>query len=836
MSRSGSSRSFEECEEGRSYGFVRLAGDMVTDCRHTIRSLGRTPGFASIVILTMALGTGVNTAMFSILYGTLMAPLPYPEPGSLVEVRMKGLAGARQEAGTSLPNLLDWIRDARSFEGLGAHRPQFFANLTGHGEAEEVHAWRLSAHAFALLRVVPIIGRGFTSEEDTAAGPRSAIISDYLWNSRFARDPNIAEKTIVVAGETFRIVGVMPDRFEFPPLIGDLKPTMWLSLNLLDDVANSRESHSLHIVGRLRRGVSIDEARTEIAGISERLAKAFPKENGDWPSANVSLLSDAAYVRDFRHTLLLLSGAAGLVLLIAAVNVAALLAARGVAREAEVSIRRALGVSTNRLVRQLLTESSVISIIGCAFGIALAHMALPLLKTMLEGSPRVAEIGIRPAVLVFSLGLALLAGLLAGVLPVLNLQRRQVTLGHGYSQSRRLRGRKWLVALEISCSLLLLSTAGLLIESLWRAARVDVGFRTDSVFSMRFSLPIRTYGSAQRVESFREELLRQVSAVPFVTAAGTNSALPMGILSQATDFEIEAIDKTQESQKSAAFANVSYGYLETMRIPVLQGRTFGRADHRGAPLVAIVSSKVARMFGSSGLVLGRRIRLARLSGADWFTVVGICGDVREAGPETEPRGTIYALSSQLPEIEQGSRSAHVIVLVVRTASEPSAVASAIRAVAAGIDKDQPMADFTTLRQHVDRRLAGRKNSALIIGLFAVLAVSLAFVGVFGLVSFSVSSRSTEIGIRLALGARHSTILAMFVRDMLGFGIIGIAAGIGAAVGVSHLLSSRIFGVSATAPHILGSSAAFVGMAIIIATLIATRRAMGRSPMAAIRNN
>ena len=835
MGSSSSGISLEQPGEGRSYSFVELAGDLLTDCRHTIRSLGRTPGFATIVVLTMALGIGVNTAMFSVLYATLLAPLPYSEPNRLVEVRMKELTGNRHETGTSLPNLLDWIRDAKCFEGLGAHLPQFFASLTGHGEAEEVHSWRLSAGAFALLHVKPLVGRGFTPDEDTASGPRSAVISDYLWKNRFARDSNILGQRVFVGGEAFTIVGVMPDRFEFPPLIGDWKPVIWLSLNLPDDIANSRGTHSIHVVGRLKQGVSIEAASAEMVAISGRLAKSFPKENGEWSSANVSLLSDAAYVRDFRQTLLLLSCAAALVLLIAAVNIAALLAARGVAREMEFSIRRALGMSTNRLVRQLLTESCVIALVGCAVGVALAYLVLPVVKSMLEGSPRVAEIGIQPVVLAFSAGVAIFAGLLAGILPVLRVQQRQVTASHGSSQSRRLRGRKWLVALEIAVSLLLLSTAGLLFESLWRAAHVDLGFRTDSVLSMRFSLPFKKYGTAQRVESFREELLRQVLAVPSVTTAGTNSALPMGIISQGTDFDIDANSNATAGRHSAAFANVSPGYLETMGIPMSQGRTFGDGDRRGTPLVAIVSAKVARKFGNSGGILGRRIRLARLSGADWFTVVGICGDVREAGPETEPKGTIYALNSQLPEAEQGGRSAHVIVLVVRTAGNPSAIATAIRTSAASIDRDQPMADFTTLRQHVDKRLAGRRLSTLIIGLFAMLAVSLAFVGVFGLVSFSVSSRTKEIGIRLALGARNSTILVMFVLDMLVFGLVGVIAGILAALGASRVLSSKMYGVSATAPHVLGASAFFLSVAMVAATIIAARRAMGRNPINAIRH-
>lgn len=805
--------------------------DLMRDVSYALRGFGRSPGFAAIVVLTIALGVGANTAIFSVLYGTCLAPLSYPNPSRLVDVSMKRVAGHQFEAGTSVPNLRDWTTEASSFDGLAAHRSDLLVALSGGGEPREVHAWRISANAMALLGVPPMLGRWFTPDEDTASGPRSAIISYQLWRDRFSGESNVLGKTVLVDGEPFRIVGVMPNGFEFPPLMGTWKPILWLSLNVPTKMAADRSAHSLHVIGRLKPGVSIEQAQAEMKAITGELAKVYPSDNSEWPSATVSPLSDR-YVKDFRSTLWLLLVAAGLVLLIACANVASLLVARGSMREREFAIRRALGVSTGRLIRQVLTESCVLAAIGCMFGVLFAFCSLPALKSMLEESPRVDEIALRPAVLIFAAGISLLTGILFGISPLVRIYSKlraiRPTSGERHSQQRF---RKVVMAVEIALSLLLLSAAGLMIESLWRATHVDLGFRTDHVLSMRFNLPERKYKTGQAIEAFRKGLLEHVSALPGVKFAGTNSAPPMGALSQHTDFEIEG---TSEAQ-SASFANISPNYLRAMGIPLLRGRYFMPSDRRGSPLVVIVSQSVATRFFSGSEILGRRIRLGR-SIAEWFTVIGVVGNIRQDGPESAPSSTIYALTSQLPESEQGSKAAHFVVLALRTVGSPANLAAVVRTVVAQIDKDQPAGDVVTLQELVDRELAGRRLNTLLIGIFAFLAVALAVIGMFGLVSYSVSRRTTEVGIRMALGAQRSRILFMIIRETLAFGLAGVIAGTLASFGALRFLSSRLYGSAPNAPYILLISASFIVATMVFATVLAARGLIALDPMMALRHD
>lgn len=646
-----SDREEKRTSEGRS---LRWFDDFTRDAKYAFRSLRRAPAFAAVVTLTVALGTGANTAVFTVLYNTLLAPLPYSDPNRLVEVKMVQAKERGLESGTSMPNLLDWIAQSNSFEGLAVHRPQFFTNLSGRGEAEEVHAWRVSARMFPLLGVPPEFGRWFVLDEDSAAGPRSALISHQLLQNRFGGDSDIVGKEIFVDGEAFKIVGVMPSRFEFPPLIGTWKPLLWLSLNLPLDKAADRSTHSLNVIGRLKPGVPIERPRQEMEVIAGRLAKAYPQENSEWTGARVSALSQPGYVREFRSTLWLLTAASGLVLLIACANVAGLLIARNAAREREDAIRIALGVSASRLMRQVLTESFVISAIGCCCGVILAFWSLPALKSMLAGRPRIDEIAIRPAILAFSAGMTVLTTILFGMWPALQAIRpAKISLHVNHVRSARQPFRRALVTIEIAVGLVLLSAAGLLVESLWRVTRADLGFRPDRILSMRFDLTQRKYDTGRRVEAFRTELLRKVSALPGVEFAGTNSAPPMGVISQNTDFTIEGESPGFSGRPSVSFSNVSSDYLRAMGIKVLRGRNFGATDKPGSPLVAIISQTVARSLPPGEELIGSRIRLGRLKIADWFTVIGVVQDVREGRPESPPAATIYALSDQLPEPEQG---------------------------------------------------------------------------------------------------------------------------------------------------------------------------------------
>jgi predicted permease len=758
-----------------------------------------------------------------------LAPLPYPHPTRLVDVSMAQVSQQRL-AGTSLLNLKDWSTATRSFQGFAAHRPQFFVALSNDGSSSEVHAWRLSSAALPLLGVAPLIGRWFVADEDNASGPRSVILSYSLWQQQFGGSQHVLGRRVLIDGDAFTIIGVMPNGFEFPALMDRWKPVMWLSLNLPTEVAGNRSSHSLQVIGRVKAGLGLKEAALEMQTITRQLAVAYPKENAEWPTARVSPLDERGYVKTFRSTLWLLLAAAGLVLLMACTNVAGLLIARGEARAREFAIRRALGAPIHRLMSPVFAESCLIAGTGCLLGLLLSFWSLSLFKALIQDAPRIDQVGLRPAVFAFATATSFAAAFLSGIFPALRLARGGTTgLQSSGGATTRQRLRKTLVTVEIGLAVVLLSAAGLLVESLWRVARVELGFRTERVLSVQVDLIKRRYGTAARVEAFRQELIERAQALPGVLFAATNSAPPMGAMSQNTDFEVEGIPGAQ----SASFSNVSSDYLRAMGISVIRGRNFDSADRPGSPPVVIISESAARKI-SGWESLDKRIRLNRLNSPELFTIVGVAGDVRQNSPESPPATTIYALTNQLPVAEQASDPARLVVLLVKTSGDPSSLGRGIRETIADIDRDQPVGEGVSLRELVNDKLAARRWNTLMISLFAVLAISLTTVGVFALVSYSVNSRTPEIGVRMAVGACPSNILLMFLRETLIFSLIGVSLGVIGSLFACRLLASMLYGVSPTATHVLLSSALSVTAATLLSALVASRRATALDPVVALR--
>ncbi len=808
---------------------MNLIANIFRDFKYSIRSISKRPGFAAVAVLSLTLGIGANTAIFSFLYGMYLAPLPYPHPTSLVDVSMAQV-GQQRLAGTSLLNLKDWSASSHSFRGFAAHRPQFFVALSSDGSSSEVHAWRLSSAALPVLGVPPLLGRWFVADEDNASGPHSVIISHSLWQQQFGGSQHVLGRRVLIDGDAFTIIGVMPNGFEFPALMDRWKPVMWLSLNLPTEVAGNRSSHSLSVIGRLKDGVSLKEAALEMQTITTQLAKAYPKENAEWPAARVSPLDEWGNLKTLRSTWWLLLAAAGLVLLIACANVAGLLIARGEAQAREIAIRRALGAPIHRVMSQVLAESCLIAGIGCLLGLLLSFWSLSVFKALIQDAPRIDQVGLRPAVFAFAAAASFVAALLSGMFPALRLARSGTTrLQSSGGATTRQRLRKALVTVEIGLAVVLLSATGLLVESLWHVTHVELGFRTERVLSIQVDLIKRRYGTAERVEAFRQELLRRVSAFPGVLSAATNSAPPMGVMSQNTDFEIEGIPGAQ----SASFSNVSSDYLRAMGISVMRGRSFDSTDRTDSPPVVIISESAARKI-SGWESLGKRIRLSRLNSPEWFTIVGVARDVRQNSPESPPAATIYALTNQLPVAEQASDPARLVVLLVKTSGDPSSLGRGIRETIADIDREQPVGNVLTLRQLVDDKLAARRWNTLVITLFGVLAISLTTVGVFGLVSYSVNSRTPEIGVRMAVGACPSNILLMFLRETLTFSFIGVLFGVIGSLLAGRLLASMLYGVSSTATHVLLSSALSVTAATLLSALVASRRATALDPVVALR--
>jgi len=820
---------------------MRLVEEFVQDARYALRSMRRSPGFAAVAVLTLALGIGANTAIFSVLYGVWLAPAPYAHAGRLVDLSMQQLSGRRFMGGTSYANLADWKAQTSAFEVFGVHRYERNVSVTGSGDAEEVTGHGVSANLFEVLGENPAVGHWMDAGADLAAGPRQALIGYAWWQRRFAGDASVVGRRIFVDGEAFTIAGVMPRGFEFPPMGSEAyRPVIWMSLNLPVEEQRARDSHSLDVVARLKPGVSTQRVQAEMDTVAARLAKAYPPEDdadttsrgwgGAW-GVKVARLTEGRPLENVRPALVLLMAAASLVLLIACANIANLLVARAAGREREMAVRRALGVTWPRLARQLLTESGMLAMGGGAAGVVLAYVGLPLLKSALPASmPRASEISLNTAVFGFAAGVSLLTGLLFGLAPAAR-PGGGFSLGPGgRAATARNRTARLLVTAEVALALVLLAGAGLLIESFRRVSSVDLGFRKEYVLTMRLQLAKRAYPDGHRVSAFRQELLRRVHGLPGVQYAGTVSSLPMGMIMQGTSFEVEGRPETAREKPFASYANTSTDYLPAIGIPLVGGRYFAESDGPAAQPVTIVSELLARAYWTGTGALGRRIRFD----GTWFTIVGIVKDVRQVSPEKAAIGDIYALNHQLPLASQGAAMGRFNVLVIRTAADAGAMAGAVRRAVAEIDKDQPVAGVSTMEQVVKGALESRRLNTLVLALFAGLAVTLAAVGVFGLASYAVARRTREIGIRMALGATPASVLTMVTKETLLLAATGAAIGLVGTVAASRLLARFLYGVSSMEPAIVAGVAMALVAVVVGSGLFPAWRAMRVDPVVALR--
>jgi putative ABC transport system permease protein len=818
---------------------MRLLDELVQDARYAMRSMRRAPGFTAVAVLTLALGIGANTAIFSVLYGVWLSPPNYAQADRLVDVTMQQLSGHRFTGGTSYSNLADWKAQATTVEAFGIQRYARQVNVTGSEGAEEVIGHRVSANLFALLGARPAVGHPIEAGADRTSGPRQALIAYTWWKRRFGGDAGVVGRQIQVDDEAFTIAGVMPLGFEFPPMgSAEFRPVIWMSLNLPLEQERARDQHSLAVVARLKAGASIRQAQAEMDTIVARLAQAYPQENGGW-GVKVERLTEGRQLEAVRPALLLVMAAASLVLMIACANIANLLVARAAGREREMAIRRALGVTWRRLARQLLTESGMLALAGGAAGVLLAYGTLPLLKSALPASmPRADEISLNGAVLGFAAGVSLLTGLLFGLVPAVRPGGSFGRSSGGRTATARNRTARLLVAAEVALALVLLAGAGLLVESLRRVLNVDLGFRRDHALTVRMELSKRSYPDGARVRAFREELLRRVYALPGVQYAGTVSSLPMGLIMQGTEFAVEGRPETEREKPFADFSNTSTDYLRAMGIPLVAGRYFGESDGAAAQPVTIVSESLARAWWPGTGALGRRIQLD----GTWFTIVGIAKDVRQlttgGAPDLSERaagGQIYALNHQLPLSKQGGDMGRFNVLVIRTLADPGAMSAAVRRAVAEIDKNQP-ATVETMQRVVDSHLESRRLNTLLLGLFAGLAVTLAAVGVFGVASYAVARRTKEIGIRMALGATPASVLVMVARETLLLAAIGAAIGVAGTVATSRLLVGFLYGVRPIEPVIVAGGAISLVAVVVGSGLFPARRAMRVDPMVALRED
>ena len=792
------------------------------DLRQALRVLFRTPFFGAAVIGVLGLGIGASSAIFTIVNAVLLRPLPVDDPERLVRLFTVLPSGRPFEL--SPGKFYDWQRQARSFEAMALHSCCGFREfaLTGSGTARTVTATAVSARFFEVASARPALGRIFREDDDTPGGKAVVVLSDRFWRSEFDGNPGAIGRTLRLSGEAFTIVGVMPARTSitsWPAMASDV----WIPLGLSGDQRASRGNHFLDGVARLRAGVDVAQAQAEMSAISASLARQFPKSDARWGAMVVRM--EQAIVGNSGTMLLMLLGAVGLVLLIACANVGNLIFARTLARRKEIAIRSALGAGRGRVFQQLLTESVLLAVAGGALGLLVAYGTLTSASTLLASQlPRADEISIDAPVLLFTLSLSILTGMIAGTLPAVRAGRAD--LNDGLKEGGRGTGaigvstRRALIVGEVALSLVLLMGAGLMIQSLLTLRHGDAGFDPNNVLTMRVTLVKTRYATPAQRSAFFETVLQRIRALPGVEAAGTIDTLPFAPGSAQT-LDLEGYPPRREPV-AVQVRQVTPGYLRAMGIPVLRGRDSVESDAE----VLLVSQDAATLFWGADDPIGRRATLPALSNTVFREVVGVVGDVKQRDLVEGTTPTVY-FSTRNPYSKA--------TLAVRTSVPPVTLAQPIVAVIRAIDPEQPVEDIRTMTEVRDEKLTPQRFSALLLGTFAAVALLLAAVGIYSVLSYMVRGRSREIGIRTALGARTSDVLRLVIVEGMLPVLIGIAVGAVAAVASARVLKTLVFGVSASDPMTLAAAAATLAFVALMASVVPAYRASRLDPVTVLRD-
>jgi putative ABC transport system permease protein len=798
------------------------------DLAYAVRRLAHAPGFSFVAVATLALGIGANSAIFSVVHAVLLKPLPYPEPERLV---MVSAVWEGKPVVVSPLNFLDISAACRSFEGLSAVDGGG-VTLTGRGAPARLEGSFVSASFFDVLGARPVLGRGFLPEENEPGRNKVVVLGHALWRGRFGGDPAIVGQTVQLNREPHQVVGVAPASLDYPA-----GAELWTPMEY-DAVFRtlSRGAWYLTVIGRLRPGVSVESARQEVATIAGRLAAQYPDQN-QGVGGTVRPLHRAV-VGDSRTALLVLLGAVGLVLLIACVNVANLLLARAAARETELAVRAALGAGRRRLVRQLLTESVLLATLGGVAGVLLAAASLgSLLALQPEGVPRLAEVRIDTPVMAFAAALSVLTGLLFGVFPALHTTARPTaqTLREGSrgllsGPGQRLRGG--LVVAQMALAMMLLAGAGLLVRSFHQLRRVDPGFRPEGALTFRLSLPESAYEQEARRAAFFQELLGRLEAVPGVRTAGAVMGVPLGGLSFNLSFKVLGRPELPPAQQPTMQVRVATpGYFKAIGIPVLRGRGLEASDTAASNPVVVLSESAVRRFFPGEDPLGKRIVVGwrRPEGLPpaGGEVVGVVGDVKEEGLDQENPPEVYIPHAQLP--------VNAMDVVLRTAVEPLSLTRSVTAAVGALDPQLPVARLQTLDAIVARSVSEPRFYMLLLGAFAAMALGLAALGIFGVMSYAVVQRSREIGIRVALGAHPGDVLRMVLRQALVLAGLGVAVGLLGAVALSRAIASLLFQLSPTDPGTLAAVGLGLTAVALLASYLPARRATRVDPLLALRS-
>ena len=806
---------------------------LLRDLKYSVRRLANTPAFTTIVVVTLALGIGANTAIFSVVDTVLLRALPYRDTGRLVSIEHFYPSLNSMEAPVSARGFRDYRDKTRSFESV-AVETQFGANLTGSGDPERIPGVRVSGDWFHVLGAAPQVGRALTRDDDEPGHEHVVVISDGLWTRLFARKPSAIGQTIELNGESYQIVGITPPGFHsFFARTADLFVPLALTPEAF---TRGYTNEYLNSVARLAPGVSLQGAQAEMTTFAENLKRANPNTFSPSWTLKLRSLDDLSSGR-IRPALLVLLGAVGFVLLIACANVANLLLARAAMRMKEIAIRAALGADRASLVRQLLTESVLLAIAGGVVGLALAQSSVKSLVALNPNLPRASEVGIDTNVVVFTLLVSLATGLLFGLAPALQTSRTnlQETLKDGSrSGAADIAGRalrRGLVVAEVALSLTLLVGAGLLIKSVARLQRVDPGFDPNGVLVFNLNLPQVKYPTDTAQVLFADQLMPRLNAVPGVRAAGVTSVIPFGGGWSTSSFEIEnLIVPPGQNGPWGDIRIASPEFFKALRIPLRRGRLFDEQDIQGAPRVTIIDDEFARKYFKGVDPIGKRITFGAAPGkqdSTWITIVGVVGHAAHEGLDAEPRIQYYFPVSQV-----GMRN---MTVAVRTTGNPTAALPALREAVHSIDPNLPLSSVNTLDKLVESSVGQRKLSMMLLGLFSAIAMVLASIGIYGVMSYSVAQRTRELGIRMALGAVRSRVLLLVVRQGMALAVAGVAIGLLGAFGLTRLLTNQLFGIRATDPSTFALVSALLVAIALIATLIPALRATRVDPVVALRD-
>ncbi len=823
-------------EDYRAERGLLFIDTLLQDLHYGLRMLRKSPGFTAVAILTLALGIGANTAIYSFVYGVLLAPLPYHDASKLVV--LNETTPRVGNVSVSYPNFLDWRAQCRSFSQM-AYVEQVSFNLAGAGvsQPENIQGDSVSPNFLSMMGVRPFLGRDFAPAEGQSGTQRVLLLSYQLWQSHFGADRDVVGRSITLDGNDFVIIGVLPPDYRSLDTIDVMLPIgVWATNNPSATERGQRGDSS--VVGRLAPGASLTQARAEMEGIAARLAKEYPEANDQF-GVRLRPIRDS-FVGDLQTEILVLFAAVMFVLLIASANVANLFLVRGAARSKEIAIRIAIGASRSRIIRQLLTESFVLAFLGGILGLAFALAGIRLITRLIpQETLGGASIGLNGAVLLFTAGVVVLAALFFGMAPAAHSAKREVqaelkeggrTASVGAAQNR-LRGT--LAVAEISLALVLLAGAGLMLKSLYRLVNVNPGFQPDRVLTMEMYLSSQRYSQDPAVLNFWRQVLDAVRALPGVQSVALGNHIPLTDHHGRTDITIEGM----ALPKPGSFPHpdvhtVSPDYVRTLGMVLQRGRTFTDADNETAPLVALVNDKLARQYWPNQDPVGKRFMWGRFNPASknppkWVTVVGVVDDTKMYGLANPSRLEVYDPLRQDVNNDMD--------LLVKSRIDPSALTSEIRSVVAAVDKDQPIFAIATMNKILSDGVSAPRLTLLLLGLFSALAVILAAIGIYGVISYSVAQRTHEIGVRMTLGAQPPDVLRMILGQGGKIALVGIVIGIVVAFGLTRLMSGLLFSVSPSDPATFAAVAGLVGLVAIFACYIPARRAMRVDPIVALRH-